>query len=228
MDEQALGERLGNWSKNFTSFGRLFGGAVTGGVEVLEGALGTNVYGEKLDTVDRILSIASGAASIGANVGLAGIKIGGSVGAAGKGAVTSLNPNEVRFSQNTVSYNKIERGTSNKYTYDDLVSSMKKNGWAGEPVDVIKMPDGKFTSMDNTRIRAAREADIGVKANIHNFNDPLSSTEKARFTEPKKNFYPTTWGEAIQGRIDKQSGQFGKLNPNGSNELPRLTGVPKN
>lgn len=91
---------------------------------------------------------------------------------------TTLDPNEERFSQNTVSYNKTERGTGVKYTYDDLVLSMKKDGWKGDPVDVVKMNDGQYTSMDNIRIAATREAGVDVKANTHNFNDPLSSAEK--------------------------------------------------
>ena len=149
---------------------------------------------------------------------------------AGKGTVnniSNLNPNEIRFSQNTVSYNKIERGTDMKYTYDDLVTNMKTNGWKGDPVDVIKMPDGKFTSMDNTRIAAAREAGINIKANVRNFNDKLSPSEVNRFSDPKKGFIPTTWGEAITGRINKQSGGFSKNNPFGSNTPPRISGKTK-
>lgn len=51
--------------------------------------------------------------------------------------------------------------------------------------------------------------------------------KKARFEDPKKGFYPTIWGKAIQGRINKQSGGFGKDNPNGSNDIPRISGKPK-
>lgn len=156
-------------------------------------------------------------------------------GGAGKGGVKpnaendifTINANEVRFSQNTVSYGKTERSTQTKYTYDDLVDSMKKGGWQGEPVDVVKMPDGKVTSMDNTRISAARDAGIEVQANVRNFDDKLSAAETARFSEPKKGFIPKTWGEAITGRIDKQSGGFSVNNPYGSNESPRITGKPK-
>ncbi|WP_434525634.1 hypothetical protein [Photorhabdus asymbiotica] len=61
------------------------------------------------------------------------------------GNISTFDPNEIRFSQNTVSYNKTERGSGVKYSYDDLVSGMKKDGWKGDPVDVVKMPDGKFT-----------------------------------------------------------------------------------
>ncbi|OCG42893.1 VENN motif pre-toxin domain-containing protein [Gilliamella sp. Bif1-4] len=148
---------------------------------------------------------------------------------AGKGIsnISTLNPSEIRFSQNTVSYNKVERGTDMKYTYDDLVTSMKTNGWKGEPVNVIKMPDGKYTSMDNTRIAAAREAGIDIKANIRNFDDKLSPSEVNRFSDPKKGFIPTTWGEAITGRINKQSGGFSKNNPYGSSTPPRISGKPK-
>ncbi|WP_306807157.1 VENN motif pre-toxin domain-containing protein [Snodgrassella communis] len=147
----------------------------------------------------------------------------------GKGIsnTSTLNPNEIRFSQNTVSYNKVERGTNMKYNYDDLVTNMKTNGWKGDPVDVIKMPDGKFTSMDNTRIAAAREAGIDIKANVRNFDDKLSPAEVSRFSDPRKGFVPTTWGEAITGRINKQSGGFSKNNPYGSNTPPRISGKPK-
>ena len=57
----------------------------------------------------------------------------------------------------------------------------KQNKWIGEPVDVVNMPDKAPTSMDNTRILAAREAGVKVKANVHNFNDVLLEKEKIRF-----------------------------------------------
>ncbi|AFI88574.1 hypothetical protein EXT68_10585 [Pectobacterium parmentieri] len=137
------------------------------------------------------------------------------------GNTSSFDANEIRFSQNTVSHNKTDRGTGVKYTYDDLVSSMKKDGWKGDPVDVIRMPDGKMTSMDNTRISAAREA--GVRS----YNEKLTSSEIERFSDRKRGFVPQTWGEAITGRINKQSGGFGTQNPYGSNESPRITGRGK-
>ncbi|HEN3615188.1 TPA: hypothetical protein U5E22_004195, partial [Yersinia enterocolitica] len=139
------------------------------------------------------------------------------------GNASAFDANEIRFSQNTVSYNKTERGTGVKYTYDDLVSSMKKDGWKGEPVDVIKMPDGKMTSMDNTRISAAREAGIKVEANVRGFDDPLPKdmVDSGRFGSAR------TWGEAINGRINNQSSGFIKNNPNGSPDSPRITGKGK-
>lgn len=82
------------------------------------------------------------------------------------------------------------------------------------------MPDGAPTSMDNTRIMAAREAGVKVEANVHNFNDRLSSKERIRFKHD--DIEPQTWGEAIQLRIRKQETQKGvpegwsKRFPNGS------------
>lgn len=35
---------------------------------------------------------------------------------------------------------------------------MSANGWKGDAVDVVHMSDGEFTTIDNTRVLAAREA----------------------------------------------------------------------
>lgn len=137
--------------------------------------------------------------------------------------MTVLNPKNVRLSQNTVSYKKTDRETGEKYTYDDLVKSMKEKGWSGDPVDVVKMPDGQLTSMDNTRITAAREAGVNVEAVVRNFDEPLTrGMQEARGWE---NY--STWGDAISGRIQSQSGGFGSTYPYGSPEVPNIKGRPK-
>ncbi|SED00150.1 hypothetical protein SAMN04490185_2537 [Pseudomonas frederiksbergensis] len=135
----------------------------------------------------------------------------------------TLYADDICFSQNTVSFNKMDRISGTNYTYDDLVQSMKTNGWKGDPVDVVKMPDGKLTSMDNTRIAAAREAGIDVNASVRGFDDPLTSAiQEARGWQSFD-----TWGEAITGRINKQSGGFSTSNPYGSTEPPRISGGGK-
>jgi hypothetical protein len=183
------------------------GGSLTGGYLITGGAAKIVSSLAKSKYATKIKEIAQEAGK-GANVGK------------GVSNTSTLNPNEIRFSQNTVSYSKTDRVTGSKYTYDDLVTSMKNTGWKGDPVDVVKMPDGKITSMDNTRITAAREAGIDVKATIHDFNEKLTpEIQKARGWERYN-----TWGEAIQGRINKQSGGFGKQNPNGSIESPKIKG----
>lgn len=119
------------------------------------------------------------------------------------GKTISIDPTRLSFSQATVSHQKVGK----PYNYDGMVESMKKNGWNGEPVDIVIMPNGSATSMDNTRILAAREAGIDVKAKVRDFNTPLTSLEKDRFKSG--NVVPKTWGEAIKLRVEKQ-GQFEK------------------
>lgn len=133
---------------------------------------------------------------------------------------TTFDANELRLSQNSVSFNKVDRTTGEKYTYDELVSSMREDGWRGDPVDLVRMPDGKLTSMDNTRITAAREAGIPVQGTVRNYDDPLSpSVQEARGWG---NY--NTWGEAITGRINNQSRNFGRDYPYGSPESPQIKG----
>ncbi|MGL4887637.1 MAG: hypothetical protein ACRC4V_15055 [Aeromonas veronii] len=68
---------------------------------------------------------------------------------------------------------------------------MKENGWQGDSIDVVKMPDGGLTSMDNTRVRAAREAGVKVQARVNDFDRPHTDEEKRRF---KTTSVPDTWG----------------------------------
>ena len=119
-----------------------------------------------------------------------------------KAAGKSLNPNSIRFSQSSVN------GTA------DLVASMKKSGWKGSPIDVVKMWDGSLTTLDNTRVLAASRAGVNVRANIRNASDALPSNYVERFTTKKG--VPSTWGEAAQLRIGKQSAGWRKGKSNGS------------
>ncbi|MBP1863487.1 hypothetical protein BD780_000810 [Clostridium tetanomorphum] len=102
----------------------------------------------------------------------------------------SVNANEIRFSQSSVN------------GADEIISSMKANDWKGDPIDVVKMSDGKLTTIDNTRVVAAREAGIDAQAIIHDANELLPENLIDRFTTKKG--VPKTWGEAIELRIGKQ------------------------
>jgi filamentous hemagglutinin len=142
-------------------------------------------WGVSKETADNLYTAMAGvhttAAVGGAFYGLKGVKEPSVSPAKPVNKTPAFDANEIRFSQNTVSNNKTERGTGVKYTYGDLVSSMKKDGWKGGPVDVIKMPDGKMTSMDNTRISAAREAGIKVESNVRSYDEKLTPSEIERF-----------------------------------------------
>jgi hypothetical protein len=150
-------------------------------------------------------------------------------GRVGEAAATSthevtLAPADIRFSQTTVSYHKKDRVTGEPFTYDDIVRSMKASGWVGAPVDAVEMPDGKLTSMDNTRIRAALEAGASVRMVLHKADDALSSVERERFADRKKGATPKTWGDAMGIRLAKQGKGFLRDYPHGTFEIPRLTG----
>jgi hypothetical protein len=95
----------------------------------------------------------------------------------------------------------------------------------GDSVDVIKMPDGRLTSMDSTRISAAREAGIDVKENVRAFDTELAEDEIKRFF--KGNKIPSTWGAAIMFRINSQNGGFSVKYTYGADPLPRISGKPK-
>ncbi|MCW1939827.1 ParB/RepB/Spo0J family partition protein [Bacillus anthracis] len=89
-------------------------------------------------------------------------------------SVKNVNPSEIRFSQTSVNGS------------EELIASMKANGWKGDPIDVVKMPDGKLTTIDNTRVAAAREVGIEVQATIRNYKDPLPTNLIDRFTTKRE------------------------------------------
>jgi hypothetical protein len=102
---------------------------------------------------------------------------------------------------------------------------MRTGGWKGDPVDIVRMPDGRLTSMDNTRILAARETGTEVLGNVRAFDSRLTAQEITRFT--REGQVPSTWGEAINIRIQGQTGGFPSRNPSGADTLPKLIGRPK-
>lgn len=121
---------------------------------------------------------------------------------------SNLNPNKIRFSQSSVNDSQ------------EIIESMMESGWKGDPIDVVRMPDGGLTTIDNTRVVAARAAGIDVKAVVHNADDLLPKNLVERFTTKKG--IPTTWREAIELRIGKQKSSFRNNNPFGSFEMERI------
>ncbi|MDX2164303.1 MAG: hypothetical protein SFW07_02675, partial [Gammaproteobacteria bacterium] len=134
-----------------------------------------------------------------------------------------LNPNDIKFTQETVSYLKQRPGIPS-YSLDDIISSMQSEGWVGDPIDVVKMPNGEYVSVDNTRVLAAREAGIDVRANIRDYNERLPEEMAPRF----RNRYvggarPETWGEAAENRLSNQGFDFVNVNPEGTFIEPKIT-----
>ena len=121
--------------------------------------------------------------------------------------ISQINPYDIRFSQSSVN------------GADSIQASMKSNGWKGDAIDVVNMPDGKLTTIDNTRVIAARDAGITATARVHQYTDPLPEEFIDRFTT--RNGTPSTWGEAVQLRVGKQKSSFRTGNPYGSYDLER-------
>ena len=121
-----------------------------------------------------------------------GVRGGGESGAGNN--TTNINPKDIRFSQSSVNGS------------EEIIECMKKDGWKGDPIDVVQMPDGVYTTIDNTRVVSAREAGINVQANVHGYNDSLPTEYIERFTTKKG--IPTTWGEAVELRVGKQKASF--------------------
>ena len=104
---------------------------------------------------------------------------------------------------------------------------MKTNGWQGEPINVVKMPDGSLTAIDNTRLFAARKAGIDAKVKIHDYYAAIPK-------ELANNYYAdgkpmaNTWGEAIHTRISIQKDIyfqdriFAEKYPNGTVYDPKI------
>ena len=88
---------------------------------------------------------------------------------------------------------------------------MRTNGWQGKPVDVVIMPDGSITSIDNTRILAARKAGIEIEANVRNFDDPIEDLVRKASLRVDDTI-PNTWGEAAVLRINKPAQNIPKFN----------------
>ena len=142
------------------------------------------------------LEDAAGETAIGNLDGIEGI---------GKSGTATINPNDIRFSQSSVN------GAS------EIIDSMKAKGWDGDPIDVVRMPDGNLTTIDNTRVLAARYAEIDVQANVHAFDEVLPQDLDLieRLTTPKG--VPQTWGDAVLLRIGKQNSGYRNTYPLGSN-----------
>ena len=121
--------------------------------------------------------------------------------------VIEANANTVRFSQSNV-----------KKTLPDIVESMKRDGFSGDPIDVVRMQDGGLTSIDNTRVMAGSLSDTKLQLKVHEFDEPFpASRGPEHFTHKKTKQEPTTYGEAVTNRISRQNPKWKKQNPQGGN-----------
>ena len=135
------------------------------------------------------------------------------------GKIVEIDPCLIRFSQDTV---------NNPKKIKDIENGMKNNGWQGDAIDVVRMPDKKLTTVDNRRVLAAKRVGIKVKARIHNYNEPLkNSTDRERFRvkDLQQHSGPDTWGEAARQRVlNQNSFVMRNTEPHGTYTEPYITG----
>lgn len=141
-------------------------------------------------------------------------------------AIVVVDPSTVRTSQTGVTRDRTE----------NVVSSMENDGYVAggdrntieNAANIVEMPDGAYTSLDNKRIIAAEEAGVPVVARKHAYDEPLSRAERQTYQKqaefvhvPERrqelmdsgNFeiktkadgrvylVPLTWGAAVELRV---------------------------
>ena len=71
---------------------------------------------------------------------------------------------------------------------NDIVRSMKANGWVGDPINVVHMADGGLTSVDNyPGARLPLRRNRRIRANVHAADDALPvESRSSDFTSRKR------------------------------------------
>lgn len=84
-------------------------------------------------------------------------------------------------------------------------------------IDVVWMPDGGLTTLDNTRILAASRAGVNIWARVWKHTDPLPNDTDfiSRFVGRRREI-PQTFGDAVLNRISNQNSRFRNTYPYGS------------
>lgn len=161
------------------------------------------VVGEVADLANAGLYLAQGDYANAALSAAAMIPIvGGAASAAkyaskGARAVEKFAPDAIRFSQKSV----------NKATTEKYITSMSQHGWKGDPIDVVHMPDGGLTTLDNRRLVAARQTGTPVHANVHAHDAPFPPErvpEGPSNLRDRQGNVPDTYGQAVHSRIAGQ------------------------
>jgi hypothetical protein len=169
--------------------------------------------------------ISSSLSSSSVRLGTAGL--GDATGGLGSVWTSSL---DIRQSQQSISFAKRDDFGNVKYTLDDITRGLRDN--PADPrltIDVVRMPDGGLTTLDNSRPAVLNAQGGGkIQARIRAYDAPLSEADTFRFTAKRDGEVriPSTWGEAVDYRIWKQGDQFVTRYPNGTGLVPKISGAP--
>jgi hypothetical protein len=107
----------------------------------------------------------------------------------------TFRASSIRFSQNSVN------------GYQKAVDNLQSGNY--DPIDIVKMKDEMYTTVDNTRLLAAKKNGFDIKANVHKYDEALPETMLDRFENPSKaGEFAKTWGEAVEFRTYDQNSAF--------------------
>jgi hypothetical protein len=98
---------------------------------------------------------------------------------------------------------------------------MGSTGWRGGPINVVTNMDGTYTTLNNTRVLAAHRAGINTRAVIRGPNEPMPQHLAQQYAD-RKNVIPTTFGDAVRNRVQRQNASFRQTHPNGGVIQKRL------
>jgi hypothetical protein len=138
---------------------------------------------------------------------------------------------QIRVTQQSVSFAKRDELGSIRYTLDDVASGFAKNPSDDRLViDVVRMRDGGYASVDNSRptvVNIGGGAEMRVR--LQGADDLLTASQADRFTVYPRGgnpVSPTTWGQAAELRIGEQSRTFSTTYPFGMIGIPKVSGAP--
>ena len=126
-------------------------------------------------------------------------------------AAISMVSDVVQVSTGALRFSQTSAGGSGRA--EGLRESMGRQGYVGDPVDVVQTNEGLVT-IDNTRVAVAKELGIeNIPARVHSPSESLPPDMKGRFGSA------TTWGEAVTYRTSTQNPP---LPPTGTTQMPRM------
>ncbi|GAA4017500.1 RHS repeat-associated core domain-containing protein [Actimicrobium antarcticum] len=140
-----------------------------------------------------------------------------------RGQERFIDPRQIRFTQQSAGYTSSDKINTLDTTGPDIKKAPEKI----PAMDVVVMPDGRLTSLDNRRLAAAMLYEAGsVRVIIHAADEPLpAGITTVRFS---KGYPAKTWADAVAIRIYNQGPDFREKYLQGSSEIPLITKAPEN
>ncbi|OHX13374.1 hypothetical protein BI347_07510 [Chromobacterium sphagni] len=136
-----------------------------------------------------------------------------------------VDASEIRWSQESVSYAKSANAHRIQYNLDTAAAQFKADANAIPAIDVVRMPDGRLTALDNSRLTVRADQGGQIRTNIFAHDEVIADPKFAsRFVS--EGVTPETYGQAVINRIAEQRAAFSTAYPYGSPIAPKITGAP--